>query len=435
VTTVIRVLISIPLILAAFGAAWVATAVLKKTAPQVAREERSAPAQLVETLQLTKQDRVQWIEGFGTAQADQTATLTAEVGAAVVELVNDLEAGVAVTKGQVLVRLDDRQYQQQFRAAREQAAGATAVIEQLAVERDNLEKLIAIAREQADVTESEMRRVKNLFQENHAAESELNRVVLAHQQALQNLQTQQNLLALTGPRKTVLQATRDARLNEAAIAQLNVDRCRITAPFDGQVDAVMVEVGDAVRIGSPIVRLITPARLEIALQVPVSRRNEVTVGAECVLSVDSMDSVQWHGSVCRLSPTADEQSRTFAAYVEVDNARQATQLVPGYFVKAQIKGPLLKDVFVVPRGTIVDGQVYVIRDGKASVRPVTVDKLLRDLAVVNGNIQPGDQIITTNLDVLYDGAPVRTPQDVAAEQTGTSPPSIAGAASASAPAP
>lgn len=421
-----KVIVSVVLIVTLLAASFGAVRVLRYTAPEVAKSDQPAPAQLVETLELVRQDRVDWIEGYGTARADQTATLAAEVGAAVVELVDGLEAGTPVTEGQVLIRLDDRQYQEQFRAARQQAQAAEAALGQLEVEQANLEKLEEIARASMEVNEAEMRRVKSLFQEYNAAESEYNRVTLAYQQSLQNLQTQENLLALIGPRRTALTATRDARLNEASIAQLNVDRCRIVAPFTGQVDQVMVEAGDSVRIGSPLLRLLTPDRLEIPFQVPVSRRLEVPVGAECTLTVDSMPGVVWKGTVCRLAPSADEQSRTFAAYVEVDNTRQAVSLVPGFFVKAQIKGPLLRDVFVVPRGTVADGQVFLASDGKATGRAVQVKRYLRDLAVVVGDLAAGDHVITTNLDVLYDGAPIRTVDDAIEQPPVTTRTSVAG---------
>jgi RND family efflux transporter MFP subunit len=285
---------------------------------------------------------------------------------------------------------------------------------------------VAIARARVELNEAEMRRVQNLYRENNASESEYNRVTLAYQQSLQNLQTQENMLALIGPRRLALEAQRDAQLNQASIAQLDVDRCRIVAPFSGQVEEVMVEVGDSVRIGSPLVRLLSPDRLEIPLQVPVSRRLELAVGTECVLTLDSLADVEWTGTVCRLSPSADEQSRTFAAYVEVDNARQPVPLVPGFFVKAQIRGPLLRDVFVLPRGTIADGQVFLAANGKAVSRPVRVQRYLRDQAVVVGDLAAGDHVITTNLDVLFDGAPIRAARDATPDPPVTTRTSVAG---------
>ena len=403
--------ISVGLIALFLVAGYAAAKVLQHTAPEVVKTEKAIPPQLVETIKLAHQDRIDWFEGYGTVRPDRAATLTAEVGAAVVELVGGLKAGVAVSPGQLLVRLDDRQYQEQLDGANRLAAANQATLEQLAVERSNLEKLVAIAREQADITGAERRRVGNLYQENNAAEAEYNRVRLAHQQSLQNLQTLENQLALIEPRKAGLEASRDARLNEAAIARLNVERCRITAPFAARVEAVMVEVGDSVRLGSPIARIITENRLEIPLEIPVSRRPDMELGAECILTVDSMPDTEWKGLIIRIAPSADERSRTFAAYVEVDNTQQNTALVPGYFVRAQVKGPLLQDVLIVPRGAITDGQVFVARNEKAEIRSVRVDRLLRDQAVVVGDVAPGDRVVVSNLDVLYEGAAIRTDAD------------------------
>lgn len=400
--------VSALLIILLLGTGGGLAALLIKTAPEIPSSHVEPPPQLVETLALTPGDRVEWIVGYGSARADQVATLAAEVKSTVRERVGNLKAGVPVRKDQLLIRLDDREYQEQLRRARQLAAVDQAEIDQLQVERQNLEKLVAIAREKVKITASEEQRVRALFLEENAAESEYNVVKLAHQNSLQSLQDLENQIALIDPRKIRLEASRDARLGDAAVAELDVDRCRIVAPFDGQVEEVMVEVGDAVQPGTPILRVITTDRIEIPIELPVSVRSRVGLGAECMLTADSMPDVHWKGSISRIAPSADEQSRTFAAYVEVDNVRQDGALMPGYFLRAEVRGPTLENVLVIPRNVIVEGHVFVVDEDRARLREVTVSRTLRDEAVIAEGLRAGQQVIVTNLDVLYDGAPIRT---------------------------
>jgi multidrug efflux pump subunit AcrA (membrane-fusion protein) len=407
VSGVRKLLLSVLLIIIVLSCGFGVAKVLERTAPQVQRTARTIPVQVVNTVELVPETRIEWITGYGTARPYLEATLQAEVAAAVVEVPEDVNAGSKVQAGQTLVQLDDRQYQEQFRRAKQLAAADDAEIAQLAVERDNLEKLVAIAKAKADLTGAEATRIRNLFRENNAAEREYNLVQIAHQDSLQNLQNLTNQIALIEPRRRRLEASRDARLNDAAVAQLNVERCRLIAPFDGQIEEIMVDVGDSVRMGSPVVHLMSLSRVEIPLEIPVSRRPRVAVGSECVLLVESMSNNTWQGVVSRLSPSADERSRTFAAYVEVDNDEQETDLLPGYFVQARVRGPLLKDVLVVPRGTIVDGHIYVARADIARRVPAQVRQLLEDEAVITGELKARERVIVSNLDVLYDGAPVR----------------------------
>jgi multidrug efflux pump subunit AcrA (membrane-fusion protein) len=134
----------------------------------------------------------------------------------------------------------------------------------------------------------------------------------------------------------------------------------------------------------------------------------------------------WHGAVARIAPSADERLRTFALYVEVLNPTQAVPLMPGMFVRAQIDGPTLRDVLLVPRGAVRQDQVFVCRGGRAQACRVAVEQTLLERCVIGG-LAPGEVVITSNLDVLYDGAPVAP--IVAATGTGSDPALTASAGS------
>ena len=80
--------------------------------------------------------------------------------------------------------------------------------------------------------------------------------------------------------------------------------------------------------------------------------------------------------------------------------------MPGLFVRARIAGPTWNDVIVVPRGIVQSGNVYVFEDSLARRRTVRIERHLFDRSIVRG-LQPGEIVITSNLDALYDQAPVR----------------------------
>ncbi len=82
-------------------------------------------------------------------------------------------------------------------------------------------------------------------------------------------------------------------------------------------------------------------------------------------------------------------------------------MIPGYFVTAEVEGPLLRQVLAIPRGVIVEDHVFVVNDDVAHRRTVVIDRLVGELAVISSGLESGDALILTNLDVLFDGAPVR----------------------------
>ena len=67
----------------------------------------------------------------------------------------------------------------------------------------------------------------------------------------------------------------------------------------------------------------------------------------------------------------------------------------------------MPDALAIPRGAIVRDEVFVVNGNEARLRQIHVDALIGDLAVISGEVRPGDRIILTNLDVLTEGAPIR----------------------------
>ncbi len=408
-----RLLISALLIPAVLACGGMVAGWLYATKPPAERTAEPAPPPLVEVVTVTRGDIPVSFVGYGSARSDRDVVITAEVSGMVVALSAGLNDGSVVTTGQILVEVDDRRYMQQVARTQAVAAELTAQIEQLNIERENIGRLIAIAEQELAVNLSELDRLGDLLERDLATKKETDFARLAYQQSQRQLQVYKNQTALIEPRRRSLEAARDARLAEAELARLDVERCRIAAPFAGQVVRLAVEVGDRVMPGSEIVEVMSTRRIEVPIELAASAHAAVAVGAQCRLEADSVPGVVWSGTLSRRAPAVDVRSRTFAAYVDVDNAAQEVPLVPGYFLQADVEGPLLRDVVAIPRGAIVGDTAYVAAGATARARAVHVDRYVEDLAVVTGEIVPGDQLIVTNLDVLHDGADVRVvPQRV-----------------------
>ncbi|HRX86586.1 MAG TPA: efflux RND transporter periplasmic adaptor subunit [Phycisphaerae bacterium] len=413
-----KIIVSLVLVAVSLGGAALFARWLIKHRPEPARQAAVTRAPLVETMALQQADVRYRLRGFGTARCDQQATLTAEVAAPVLERINDLEEGVAVEKGQVLIRLDDRWYQQELTEAQAMLAAATAESGQVQVERANLSNLLEIATADLTLNREELARVEKLYKEGNAPKTEYDDARLAYQNSLRAKQDLDNQLALLDPRHERLRAQQLAAQARNDRAELNIERCAIKAPFAGRVDEILVEAGDRVQSGSPLLTLVELDEVEVPLALPVSDRPRTRVGAPVDLSVESMPDVHWAGEVVRIGPVADERSRTFTAYVEVDNTRQSTPLLPGYFVKAVVEGPVIADALAVPRNAVIGNTLFVANGNHAHERHVNVEHILGDEVVLSGDVRPGDAVIISNLDLLFDGAVVRLAGDAGATSNG-----------------
>ena len=405
--TYLRVIISAVLIVVIVGGGLGIGVFLAMLGKEPPRKEQTALPPLVESFVLRAGPVVERYMGYGTARADRTAMLAAEVAGTVLERLEDIEAGSHIKDGQALVRLDDRQYQQDMERALALVAADQAQLEEIEVEVDNLGKLKSTAERELMIAADEKARVSGLFESGQAAKREYDLANLAYQQARRAVQNYEKELAVLGPRAKRAEASR--RANEAAvrIAMLNVERCRIIAPFAGMVDRILVEKGDRVGPGTPVISLVDSSHLEIAVFLPASVYHQVRLNAPCQLQTESTQEGNWHGEVARIAPVAAEQTRTFACYIEVDNTIQKTPLVPGTFVTAVVEGLSHDSALIVPRDAVRRGYLLVEEDRKARRRDVTIKRFIFDQVLVDGDIRDGDRVILSHLDLLGDGSPVR----------------------------
>ena len=371
------------------------------------RRERAAPPPLVESLVVRAEQVTERYAGYGTARPDRTARLASEVASTVIELVNNIEAGSIVIDGQSLIRLDDREYRYALQRASALAASDQASADEVVAEAQILEKLIATADEELRVARDERDRLSGLFERGLAAKKEFDFAIMAYQQTRRVLQGYQMQLAKMAPRQARFAASKMSREAEVRLAELNIERCEITAPFGGTIETLSVEIGDRVAPGSVVLTLIDPAHVEIPVRLPASVHDRISLGAPCRIDCESMPGIAWEGQVARIAASVDEQTRTFPVYLDVDNANQARPLVPGTFVRAEVQGPIHQNRILVPRVAIREGRVLVAEDGVVCPRPVRVERLIGDRALIEGDVQSGERVILSHLDTLASGTPIR----------------------------
>ncbi len=362
---------------------------------------------LVEATVIRTEDVTERFVGYGTSQADHVAHPAAEVSSGVVERVGGIETASEVKKGQLLVRLDDRQYRYELHRTRELVAADRALIRELAVEEANLEQLINTARRELRVAQAEKTRLTDLLERGLAAEKEHNVADLAYQRARRVLQSYEREAAKVPPRRAQLEALMRSHDAATALAELNIERCAIHAPFDGSIKALFVDVGDRVAPGSVILTLIDASRVEVPIQLRAAVYERVQTGAACRLDSETAAGATWRGTVVRVAPFVDPLTRTFTAYVLVDNTGQNQRLLPGTFVRAEVEGPTLHDRLLIPRGAIRNGYVFVAEGDVARRRKVQIEHHILDRALVSGDLRAGDRLILSHLNDLSDRARIR----------------------------
>ncbi|EKO3905938.1 efflux RND transporter periplasmic adaptor subunit [Vibrio fluvialis] len=355
--------------------------------------------------------------GYGFTRPTSEWIAQAEVEGRVVWVAKDFEAGMLIAKDTPLIRLDSAQYQ----------LNITKLEAELDVSRlksQTLGETIKIAEQNYRLQQQEFARTERLMKTSHISQTERDRAqreLLSNQQQLQGLK---NELAITQAEQQVMNA-------ELAIARRDLSLTKISAPFNLRVTEKLVDLADFVIKGKTLLTGDATDAVEIQAQFPLGkmrplRRNTpYTVAdkqphsdltAQVELNIDDK-AIIWQGDVQRSGGKIDAQSQSQSIIVQVNNPYQQAKpgqrppLVRDTFVKVTLIAPPLKSQLVVPVTALHDDTLYLIKDGKLAIQPVTVDFIHNQLAVIKSGLSSGDVVVVSQLQPAVKGMPLKPQPD------------------------
>jgi RND family efflux transporter MFP subunit len=211
------------------------------------------------------------------------------------------------------------------------------------------------------------------------------------------------------------QAQLSAARAMAAGALESASRATVTAPITGEVSARMVSAGEAVSPGQPLFTVVNTSQLELQGRVPVSQAASIRAGMPVEFMIDAYPGRVFAGSVARVEPTADPQTRQVGVYVRLNNPGRA--IVGGVFAVGRILTGQQATTAVVPITALRDADsnphVFAIRDGRAvrvQVQPGARNEAEGMIEIMTG-LDAGETVIVAPGEIR-DGAEVRIPAAV-----------------------
>lgn len=367
---VIATIFRIVICLVVLGIGGGIAAALTLTAPSPGRVDRSAEATPVIAIEPLDERVARRWRGFGTLQSSMTSMVPSRVASTVESVRENLEVGLQVKEGESIVTLDSEDYRRQADSAGERLVQIDAEIDRLDQELKAALERQEISQREYELSERDLARVRDAQSRGAAVPREIDTAeqkVLAVRGAMLTID---ELITTLPMRRRVLVAQRDQLSSEQRIAESQVERCDISAPFDGVVASVLVEIGEQVGPGTPIARIFDPSLIELPLRIPASARGRVAAGDRVVINRTVIDQ-PIEATVTRLAPEDDSGSRTMTIFVELDSL--GGRVVPGLFVHGEvIEGESVRRA-IVPRRSVVNQRVMLIADG--TIRFVAVKTL------------------------------------------------------------
>jgi RND family efflux transporter MFP subunit len=363
------------LITAIFAVAVVGYSVLSrmKPTPEIRDTPNSAP--LVEVLTLDAYDANFRIRSQGTVRPRTETVLSAEVSGAIVSISPKFVAGGVFAAGEELMRIDPTNYEVAVDRAE-------AMLKQRQIEFDGAEKLRS---------------------QGYRAESEYASAAAA------------------------LAAARADLVN----AHRNLERTRISLPYEGMVRSKDADLGQYVNPGTRLGVTFATDHAEVRLPltdsdlgfVDLPEASEITEsgggkGPLVTLSaVQKGRPVSWQAQVVRTEGVVDEKSRVTYAVARISDPYklhrsndEESPLPMGTFVSADIEGTTMQDVVRVPRTALRSNRQLMLVDeeNRLEIRDVDVLRADAEYAYLGGGATAGERICLTTIASPVNGMLVRT---------------------------
>ncbi len=316
-----------------------------------AAESAAGPAEPleVEVLEVVPHRLVERFSTVGTLRADEQVEVRSEISGILDEI--RFEEGARVTRGQVLVTIDDDQY---------------------VAERDR------------DRYRVELARLREARQED----------------LLEQGLTSQEDYDLALSQLNVLEA-------ELQLAEVELEKTRVRAPFDGTVGLRAVSRGASV---TPQTRITTLQKLDfvkVEFTVPEVHAGRVKPGETVRFRVRGSDAAH-QGTIFAVEPSVERETRSLRARARCRNP--GGRLVPGAFADVELEIREIADALTVPAMAVIpelgSKKLFVVEGGVAVPRLIETGIRTDTEVQVTRGLAPGDRVIVSAIQQLRSGLPV-----------------------------
>jgi RND family efflux transporter MFP subunit len=348
--------------------------ILIATAPKAEKKRPPKSAALVEVITLEKSDETVVLELTGTVTPAEEIMLRARVNGEVVSIATNFIDGGLLKKGEEAVQIDPVDYELALAAAKSTLESA----------RFNYK--LELGRQ--DVAEREW----ELLKSDDATE-------------------QEKELALRIPHLAASKAALEAAEAALANAELDLERTTIRAPFNAILLSRNVNIGSQASLQDVLANLAGTDAYWVLVSIPVDRLEWIEIPGSTARIISPSGAVR-EGRVIKLLADLEEKGRMARILIEVkdplclktENAGKKPLLI-GEYVRTEISGRKLENVYSIPRNALHDNRNIWIaaKDNTLDIREIRV--LWRDehRNLIRDGISDGTRLIVSNLTAPVQG--------------------------------
>ena len=290
------------------------------------------------------------LEVTGAIEANESVVLRSEIAGLVTGIY--FKEGTNVTKGSVLVKINDRDIQAQLQEA--------------------------VTRQKLSGTNEN--RAKQLLSKGAISQEEYD-TSLADSRSLQS---------------------------QSQLVRAQLAKATIRAPFSGRIGLRSISEGTYLTPTTVIANLVSTNPIKITFSIPEKYAGQIKTGSSITFTTDG-SSKENTGKVYAIEPGINAATRTLQIRALAQNADNA--LLPGSFAKIKLALNTLQDAILIPNQAVVPvlkGKiVYIQKNGKAQEVKVEAGTRTDENIVITSGLKVGDTVLTTGSMALKQDAPVK----------------------------
>lgn len=312
--------------------------------------------------------------------------------------------GDKVQQGDLLVELDHDELDAQLALAEANLKVGESRLEQARIganiSKDITSTQLSQANAQREQAEAEFARIKTLADRKAVSQSDLDKVTLALKVARET-----QAAAVAGQRENLVREE-EIRSAESMIEQLRQavqvakairEKAFIRAPFSGVVARTILDAGEAVAMGLPLLHLVRNDDMYIEAPFDEANAGQIHLGQICRIELDAYSDRQFRGEVSHIAPVVSinpDLSRTLNIRVKILEAMDL--FIPGMSADVTIIAEQKPEVLKAPSESLVrDEFAYRIENGRAVACPVELGIGNWEFREILSGLNEGDLIVTS----------------------------------------
>jgi multidrug efflux system membrane fusion protein len=308
--------------------------------------------------------------------------------------------GQNVAKGDLLFVIDKRPFQEALRQAEAAVGRDRAMISQA-------EAVLARDSAQAKFAETDAARYAELSKAGVVSKSQ-------YDQSRTSADVSREAARATQASIESAKAALEADQAAVANAKLNLSYCEIHAPIAGRTGNLLVHAGNLVKVNDApmvVINQVTPVFVNFAVpEKHLASIRRLSVGRKLPVIARANDnpSREAKGELSLIDNAVDTNTGTIKLKATFDN--RDSMLWPGSFVTVVLTLDT-EMATVAPTEALQNGQqgqfVYVVKDSKVELRPVTPGRTVGGKTVIEKGLAPGDTVVTDGHLRLFPGAQIK----------------------------